>query len=207
MMEEAERAKALAHICSLCVRRDRDYALGWRADRVVQRIGDIERWVALHRSVPVETRRKVARKARDLLNELKTLDGGGLSEETLADLAALAHATKERKGRGGDRRSEEHSAEASVHRMAVRLYLEANESGGFSVNGPLPQFVASLCAFLGVDKPTDESIRKIHRTIKPHVKKVGKLAYSATDMRDVSSDIARLRSKRAESGAGGPIKF
>ena len=32
MMEEAERAKALAHICSMC----EPYALGWRAERVVE---------------------------------------------------------------------------------------------------------------------------------------------------------------------------
>ena len=41
--------------------------------------------------------------------------------------------------------------------MIVRLYVEANEKGGFSVNGPLPRFVASVCGFLGVDPPTDEA--------------------------------------------------
>jgi hypothetical protein len=173
MMEE--RAKALAHICSMC----EPYALGWRAERVVQRILDIERWVALDRSIPVEKRRGIARKVSDLLNELQEQGCGGLSEETLLDLAALAQGAVERTGRGGDRRSREHSSEASVPRMIVRLWLKANERGGFALNGPLPKFVAGLCGFLGVNKPTDEAIRKIHKIIKPAVKKIDKASFAS----------------------------
>ena len=190
-MEEAERAKALAHICSMC----EPYALGWRAERVVERILDIERWVALDRSIPLEKRRGIARKARDLLNELQELGGGGLSEKTLLDLAALAHGAVERTGRGGDRRSGEHSSKASVHRMIVRLYFEANERGGFALNGPLPKFVASLCGFLGVNKPTDNAIGKIRQKIKPDVKKIDKLSF------------ASAMGRGAKAGPGGPIKF
>jgi hypothetical protein len=197
MMEEAERAKALAHLCSLC----KPYALGWRAGRVAERILDIARWVALDRSIPVKKRRGIARKARDLLNELRALDGGGLSEKTLLDLDVLAKGPAERTGRGGNRRSEEHSSEAAVHQMIVRLYLEANKRGGFALNGPLPKFVASLCGFLGVTKPTDEAIRNMRKAIlrsRWPVKKIDRLAYSATDVRDVSSDMDRLISTRAE---------
>ena len=56
--------------------------------------------------------------------------------------------------------------------MIVRLYVEANEKGSFSLNGPLPRFVASVCSFLGVDPPTDEAVRKVHKTIKRTVKKI-----------------------------------
>ena len=113
----------------------------------------------------------IARKARDLLDELQELDGGGLSESTLSDLKTLAEGAVERTGRGGDRRSDEHSTETSVHRMIVKLYLEANAKGGFSVNGPLPRFVASVCIFLGVEIPTDEAVRKMRKIIKGKVRK------------------------------------
>ncbi len=199
-MENAERAKALARICAMCW----PYALGWRPERVAERILDIERWVALDRSIPTEKRRRLARKASALLSDLQGL--GGLSEMTLLDLAALAQGTVERTGRGGDRRSREHSSEASVHRMIVRLWVEANERGGFAPKGPLPKFVTSLCGFLGVNKPTDEAIRKIHKIIKPAVKKIGKASYwTATDPRDVSSDIRRLRLTHAKHMGTNPM--
>jgi hypothetical protein len=168
-MEQAEHVKALAGICSMC----EPFALGWRAERVGERILDIAWWATLARSIPLEKRRSIARKARDLLDELQEL-GGGLNERTLLDLEALAQGAVERTGRGGDRRGGEHSAEASVHRMIVRLYVEANEKGGFSVNGPLPRFVASVCGFLSVAPPTDEAIRKIHKAIKETVKKINR---------------------------------
>lgn len=169
-MEEAERAEVLARICPMC----EPFALGWRAERVGARILDIARWAALERSVSLEKRRSIAHKARDLLDELRELGGGGLSEETLADLAVLAQGAAERTGRGGDRRSDEHSAEASVHRMIVRLYVEAREKSGFSKNGPLPRFVANVCDFLGMDAPTDEAVRKIYKKVRPAVKKIAR---------------------------------
>lgn len=204
MMKEAERAKALVHLCSMC----EPYALGWRAERVARRIASIERFAAWDRLIPVEKRRRVGRKALELLTELQELGGGGLCEQTLSDLAALAQGTVKRAGRGGDRRSAvvyplvgaypptgEYSAETSMHRMIVRLWVEANERGGFSVNGPLTKFATSLCGFLGVSKPTDEALRNIHKEIKPAVKKIRK------------GSLARAMGRRVEAGAGGPIKF
>ncbi len=184
-MEKAERAKALADICSMC----EPFALGWRAERVGERILEIARCAALARSIPLEKRRCIARKGRDLLNELKELGGGGLSERALLDLEALAQGAVQRTGRGGDRRSGEHSAKAAMHRMIVRLYIEAKGEDGFSKDGPLVRFVAAVCGFLGVEAPTNDAIKAHAHDIRRSVKK---------------TDGSELYRERAQ---GGPIKF
>jgi hypothetical protein len=191
-VDEEERGKALAGICSMC----EPFALGWRAERVGERIYEIARWLAYDRSIPLEKRRSIARKARDLLDEARESGGAGLSEMTLLDLEALAQGAVERMGHGGDRRSGEHSAEASVHRMIVRLYMEANERGGFSRNGPLPRFVATLSSFLGVRSPTNDAISNIHKDIKPTVKKIDRAAFASA-----------MYGSGTEGTRGGPIKF
>ena len=167
-MEKEALDKALTRICLMCA----PFALGWHPVRVGARILEIARFVALTRSIPLDQRRAIERKAKDFLDELRASGGGGLDRQTLSELTALGQGATERKGRGGDRRSDEHASEASVHRMLVRLYLEANEDGGFSLKGPLPRFVTEACSLLGVSQPSDEAVRKIRANIKDSIRKI-----------------------------------
>jgi hypothetical protein len=127
-----------------------DFALGWNAQKLEERIKEIARRAVLNGPavIPLEKRRAVARTARDLLQTLIDCSENderlGLNEDfwnTLGDLARGA-APKPGKGtgRGGNRREGQPSLDGMVLSEVVRLYLEAFENPGFSKDGRLVRF-------------------------------------------------------------------
>jgi hypothetical protein len=167
---QAEPAKTLLPII---IHEIRPFALGWNDHKVVERILEIHRFCVFNADevIPLKKRRATAQSAKQLLDNLAGI--GGLSAEFHEALNLLAKPAKDPSGDwGGDRRSGEPSLKKSVRRMAVRLYLEANEDPGFTPNGPLFRFANRVGELLLLGKPqpfSSTSVRADVRELKKHL--------------------------------------
>lgn len=148
-----------------------EFSPGWNASAVALRVFDIHRFTLFNTEtgIPLARRRKISRLARDLLSELDGL--GGLRLETLGDLRDLAAGAPARSMR--DRRLGQFSVTDSVRRMAVRLYIEACDRPGFSMNGPLHRFANAVGELVLSERApfSNDSVRAEFKSMRRVVRK------------------------------------
>jgi hypothetical protein len=187
------------------------FALGWTDQCFVDRIRDIYLFVCFNNAViPLARRRRIARLAADVLGTSGASEGGfhdvlsslaearrwqarqlqneisglgGLDGDFRRNLIGLAgdRANAKASGHGGDRRSGERTLKGSVLVMAVRLYCEAAEHPGFSINGPLVRFVGLIGELvLNQEKPfTPNAVKKAYQNMRGVARRLGSLRYSS----------------------------
>lgn len=143
-----------------------EFSLGWNEREVLSRLAEIHRFVLFNTEggIPLARRRKIARLARDLSAELKGL--GGLDDHFPSTLSALSQNAPPRTIE--DRKTGQRNVKSSVRRMAVRLYIEASDQPGFTINGPLFKFVNAVGSLTldGKGTFTNDSVRCEFNTMK-----------------------------------------
>jgi len=170
-MDEAASLEAAQKTLDAICDQFGPFSDGWDRYRLAQKIRDADRLLCLARTIPIQERREIARRARSLLSKLEALHGAGLQETTLRDLRDVAGYVSPRTGYGGDRRSRERTERGLAHSIIVQLYIDAHVKPGFSKGGPAVRFVREVCGFLGVKPPSDEAVKALFREIKQDIKK------------------------------------
>lgn len=138
------------------------YAEDWGKDKLKVSLVAISNWALLrdNRVISMEKGRKIAKSARQLLNELDGVHG--LDAEfmrILHALEAMALGKPDWRGRGDDRRSGQQTRDNQALGMIVQLFFQARANPGFSKGGPFTRFVRDVCALLGIEHISDEAIR------------------------------------------------
>jgi hypothetical protein len=179
-MESEERAHRLLHqACG----EIKVLAPGWNQQRLAERIREIQLF-ATPSLVPLDQRRRIARLARKLHEEIELAGIGiGTVESEAVFLSHLrllrtidgfvrlpvwGEAPQSQSKRGGARRSGLQSFKGSVLGKIVRIFCEAQADAGFSPEGPLVRFANAVGELaLGTAKPfTSNAVKAEFRRMK-----------------------------------------